>query len=135
MKTSLLVEQRKQRKRRLTKIKLSETRMLSILSFKVVVTNQVYYHKDCLKRFNNQYESDIHKERTLENNNSEADFKKETRFRRIVNHLIQHQSYEHGFVSFGVAKLKEMQIDLLQSDSMLFFPRFLIYKDTSIRFQ
>ena len=59
----------------------------------------------------------MRKESRLKNVDQEAEFKKVIHFRRIVSHVIQ-QRYGHRFASFELAKLEEMNKDLLKSDGI-----------------
>ena len=86
-------------------LKLNETRVLTarVISTGDVTTNEVYYHKKSLMRFNNKYSAAIKQEIATPDNPSEKFFE-ELHFRTIIQ-VVKEQRNMHGKFSFVVAEV------------------------------
>ena len=88
-------------------LKLENSGVLSALAFGDVKTRQIYYHKQCLKDFNNEYAKALRREQAIQNEDAVSDLKKEIAFRRIINYVMQKRREDH-FDCIEVAQFELM---------------------------
>ena len=87
-------------------LKLNEIRVLAAISTGDVTTNEIYYHKKSLMRFNNKYSAAI-KEETVTPDNPSEKFFEELHFRKIIQ-VVKEQCNMHGTFSFVVAEVQSI---------------------------
>ena len=100
-------------------LKLENSGVLSALAFGDVKTRQIYYHKQCLKDFNNEYAKALRREQAIQNEDAVSDLKKEIAFRRIINYVMQKRREDH-FDCIEVAQFELMYKDLLEFDDIAY---------------
>ena len=102
-------------------IKLGETQILARLSEGDVTTNEFFYHKKHLVKFN-RYNSVLQSEQKKQNLVSfNVEFQKELHFRRIVYYIVE-QRHLHGIHMFEVSPLEIMYKELLEYNDIPYSP-------------
>ena len=78
-------------------LKVGQSHVLAKLSTGDVTANEIYYHKKCLKFFNNAYNSVLQREMRQNDYDPNVEFQKELHFRRVVNHVIEQKQMRRIF--------------------------------------
>ena len=79
-----------------------------------MTTNEIYYHRICLKNFNNHYRDNLLREEKLKSleNNLNEEFSKAFAFNKIISHINEQNNLDSN--KFEVTVLEAMYKDLLE---------------------
>ena len=93
-------------------------KVLSHLSSGDVTTNELFYHKNCLVNFNNQYQSEMNKEKNMNNSTQTtyAELQKELRINQVIFHIMAR--YNCGETSFLISELENKYLEMLEHDGI-----------------